>query len=221
MATFVTDLSTLQSSDYSSSDYSLQDYSDLSNLGLQAPAMDTPLGVDPFTGASIYDGNPADPSLTVIGTPAGDGTNLYNDGLLPLSNPNPSDDSVLASSQQAGLTQVTPSGSNDLALMGNLPLTSANTILDTALGSPTVKPVVNSQPMGASLWASLFGTSASAAVGAVKAGTAGAPLKTSLPGAVKAAPFTATTNPIPKTTTFLVVGALAGFAGLLIWVGTR
>jgi len=190
-------LDSLQLTDYGSAPIGLQDYSSLSNLGLDAPTLDTPLGVDPFSGTSMFDSTA--PALTTIAPDASNGLNAYNDGLLPLSSPNPFDSQIIAQSQGS---------SSDLSLLDNLPLTAANTSIDTLLGSPTVKPVAVSQPMGASLWPSLFGL-ASGILGGAKSGTAGKPTGTQLPGAVKAAPKTATTNPIkPMTTIFIVLGVL-------------
>jgi len=196
-------LDSLQLTDYGSAPIGLQDYSSLDNLGLAAPTLDTPLGVDPFNGTSMYDSTA--PALTQIAPDASNGLNAYNDGLLPLSNPNSIDSAIIAKAQ--GGSQAFSSGA-DLTILDNLPLTAANTSIDTLLGSPTVKPVAVSQPMGASLWAFLFGTTASI-LGGAKSGVAGAPTGKNLPGAVKTAPKTATTNPISKTTTiFIVLGVL-------------
>lgn len=212
MSTTPLDLSMLQPSDYNSSDISVQDYSSLSNLGLDAPTIDTPLGTDPFTGASLYSGDPGAPSLTQIGDPAGAGTNAYNDGLLPLSNPNPVSDKTIAASQYSG---------DAMSTDANLPLTPANGSIKTQIGSnATVAGSPAPLPLGASLWASLFGTGASAALGAAKAGTAGSPTSASKTGGltgVKSAPLTAISNPIGGTATALIIGIVASIIGIILW----
>jgi len=210
MASAADALSSLQPSDYGTTDISLQDYGALDNSGLAAPSYDTPLGVDPFSGTSIYDGNPSDPSLTTLGNPAGDGSNAYNDGLLPLTNPNPLDSNTIAASQYSG---------TNMSTQENLPLTSLSNAAKTQLGSPTATPVANPSPMGSSLWASLFGTTTTAALGAAKAGTAGNGKVGSgaVLGGVKPAPKTAISNPISGMSTALIIGVVASLIGIILW----
>jgi hypothetical protein len=211
MSTSPDALFSVQPSDYGTTPpFSLQDYGALSNTGLDAPTLDSPMGTDPFTGLSLYDGDPSQPSLTALPADASGGGNLYNDGLLPLSNPNPVSDKVIAQSQYSGV-----SFSPDV----NLPLTPANTAIETQLGSPTtVKPVANAMPMGASLWADLFGVTG--LLSGAKAGSAGAQASSSKSGGVtgvKAAPKTALSNPISGTTTALVIGVVAALIGMILW----
>jgi hypothetical protein len=205
-------LTDLQPSDYGSTDIGLQDYPALDNSGLDAPTFNTPLGVDPFSGQSLFDGNPTDPSLTQIGTDASAGVNSYNDGLLPLTNPNPSDDAIISASQYSGI-----SFSPDY----NLPLSTASDAVKTsltALGASTAKPVAVPAPLGASLWASLFGTGASAAgIGASSSGTAGKLNAATATTAVKKAPPSAIGNPISGTSTALIIGIVASLIGIILW----
>jgi hypothetical protein len=214
MASTADALTGLQPSDYGSSDIGLQDYSAIDNSGLAAPSYDTPMGVDPFTGTSIFDGNPLDPSLTNVPQDASGGVNSYNDGLLPLTNPNPASDAVISASQYSG-TSFGP--------LDNLPLsTASNAVNDslTKLGVATATPVANPAPLGSSLWASLFGTgSAAAGIGAAKSGTAGvlSSGKSSALTTVKAAPPTAIGNPISGTSTALIIGVVASLIGIVLW----
>lgn len=209
MASAADALSMLQPSDYGATDISLQDYPSLDNSGLDAPTFDTPMGVDPFTGTSIFDGNPADPSLTTLADPAGSGSNAYNDGLLPLTNPNPTDSAAIAASQYSG---------TNMATQENLPLTSLTNYAKTNLGSPTATPVTSPAPMGAGLWASLFGTTTTAILGASKSGTAGNKVGSqALLGGVKAAPKTAIANPISGMSTALIIGVVASLIGIVLW----
>ncbi len=181
-----TALSDMQASDYAlTGDISLQDYPAFSNDGLAAPTLDSSIGSG---------------GLTVIPYDASGGLNLYNDGLLPLTNPNPTDTSVIALAQ-GGNVGASVSSSADLTLPGNLPLTAPDKSNTTSLGSVTIKPVAASAPMGASLWAGLFGTAVSAVTGTAKGGVAGAtPIKT-LPGGVAVAPKSALSTAIATIST--------------------
>jgi len=210
MSTASNPLSDIQLSEYAATgDIGLQDYGALSNDGLGAPTFDSPLGVDPITGGTFPFST--DPSLSTLAAPAGDGTNLYNDGLLPLSNPNPIDTGIISASQYSGDAMQTAE---------NLPLTPLSSGAKTSLGGPVVAPVSVAKPMGASLWASLFGTGTSAVLGAAKGGTAGAQGSASKTGGlagVKAAPKTAIANPISSASTALIIGVVASLIGIILW----
>ncbi len=202
MGTPASTLADMQASDYAlTGDISVQDYPAFSNDGLQAPAMDAPLGVDSSTGEII----PSFSSLDTLQPDASLGLNLYNDGLLPLKNANPTNAALDAAAADYALTG---DGST-------LPLSSSAPI--TAIGSKTAAPVASSSPMGASLWASLFGVTSSAILGGAKTGVAGGQTKGGSPTAIKLAPKTATFNPfsvMQTSGTILGVFLLAGIVAI-------
>jgi hypothetical protein len=221
------DFSTAQPSDYGSQLIGLQDYAQIpvaSNLN--APSLDSPLGVDPFTGYqdTSIPWAPVAPDL-LSGQPldASGGLNAVNPTLLPYLNPsNPTngviDPSMIAWTGKGSATDPSVSSGASLEMDGNLPLTTPNMSNTVQLANPNLNPV----PLGSSIWAKIFGLGSSVALGAAKGGTAGSPnapgnTKGTIPGTVKPAPKTAIANPISNTSMFLILGVVSALIGAILW----
>jgi hypothetical protein len=218
------DFSTSQVSDYGQQLIGLQDYSQVPfATNLNAPSLDSGLGVDPLTGETIspyiqdVSGTPS--ILTGQPVDASNGLNAVNPTLLPYVDPtNPTrgrlDPSMLPWDYTGNGSATTPSQSSGDTLLtdGNLPLTTPDKLNLT----PLAVPVSNVNPLGSSIWAKIFGT-ANTAIGAKVSGVAAKPGVAQTPGLVKKAPHTAIQNPISNTTMFLVLGIVSALIGAVIW----
>lgn len=219
MATTPTDFSALQPSDYPVTDFSLQDYSSVDNGGLSSVTLDNPTGYDPFGVPNPDPVPPGTDPLSVSPNDASAGLNAFDPSLLPLAPVSTVGPSLydLGSGVDASGAGLAASG-NTLVPTDNLPLTQPNKSNMTALGSPTVSPIPVATPMGSGLWAKLFSFGVGTVLGVAGGGTAGtAPNGAMNPGTVKAAPKTATTNPISGMSTGLIILAAFGIIGAVIW----
>lgn len=213
MATAPVDFSSFDTTDYSSSDIGLQDYPQIDNGPLNAPALDTPLGVDPVTGIDLPLTGPQNDSLSLQPPDASSGLNTANSGLIPYQSPplDPSLVSDVLSGNPGSAGGPSVSSGPDLTLPGNLPLKNV-------AGIPAItNPSATSGPMGSSIWNAIFGTTAAVTQAGAKAGAFNSPTGTANPGTVKKAPPAVGTNPISNTTMFLIVGVVATLIGALIW----
>lgn len=222
------DFATAQPSDYGTQLIGLQDYAQVPYAtNLNAPALDSSLGVDPLTGQP---NNPipwaANDPNALTGQPldASGGLNAVNPTLLPYLDPsNPTQgqiDPMLLGGGYTGFgSAATPSMSSGdtLVMDGNLPLTTPNLSNTTQIANPNANPV----PLGSAIWAKILGT-ATAVLGPARGGTMGSPSGPgnstgTLPGQVKPAPKTAIANPISNTTMFLILGVVSALIGTVIW----